>query len=281
VRQRRIGGERRLVADRERGGRHAEERELHRLEDERGDPLARDAARAPDEVEADEREIEREEVDQPPAVPDREHAEHEAPGRVVDDEVGDRAAQAGEQERRRVRARDREERVEIALEGAAQPQRGDAHRDHAGRRRPGADEAVVEMAAVDREKEDHDPARGQQARVLAVDDVAQREAGRDHRQPGDRRARDLALRREPARVDREADQVGSGEHQRERAAPAEDARDERALGARLRLFRRRRRGGRPGRRPEARLERGEAILDTGQAFFELRRNHAPRPSLGR
>src|SRR6266850_2410392 len=115
VDERRIAVQGLVAPDRVHGGGDAEDDELRGLEGERWKPLLR-RVRASYDVEADEPEIQREEVDEAPAMPYGEHAEYDAPGGEVDDEIRDGAAQAREQEWRRIGAGDREERVQVALE---------------------------------------------------------------------------------------------------------------------------------------------------------------------
>ncbi len=57
---------------------------------------------------SDQREVERKQVNQPTPVPNGVDAEHGAPRREVDHQVGDVAPQPGQQERRRVGTRNRE-----------------------------------------------------------------------------------------------------------------------------------------------------------------------------
>ena len=125
-------------------------------------------AAARDKIKSDQRQVERQQIDEPAAVPDGEDAEHHAPCREINRKVGEGALRAGEEERRGVRAGHGEQGVEVAFERLAQPERDHAHDDDGDARLPNADEVVVKVPAVDREKQDRDPGGRQQPRILAV-----------------------------------------------------------------------------------------------------------------
>lgn len=274
VGERSIGFERLLAPDRVHGSGHAEDDELRGLEHERRNPVVRRVGTRND-IEADEPEIQREEVDQAPAMPDREYAEHRAPGGEVDHEVRNGAAQAREQEWRGIGAGDREERIQVALEHPAEPQRREAYADHGCGRERGVDETVIVMRAVGGKEKDRDAAGRQEAGVLAVE-TSQPEARADQQESGDGRERHLPHRRQPAAVDAEPDQIGGRKYQSGGSAPAEDARDERRS-AFDRRGRRRRRAARDQQRlgrqcagREARFDSSEALFHCGEALVEFR-----------
>ena len=78
------------------------------------------------------------------------------------------------------------------------------------------------MGAVDGEVENAD-ARGRQQACIRAVMAPQPEAGADQRNPAQTREGHLPCGREPAGVDGEPDQVRRRQHQRDRAAPAQEA----------------------------------------------------------
>ena len=177
-------------------GCNREDQKLQCLVNRCGRPL-RLSGVAPDQIEADHRQIHRHEVGTARTNPERVSAEQDAPGGEIDKQIVEIGAPRRKQERGRVGADNGEQHVQPGAEHLSQPKREQAYGSNAGGCDGGTDETVVHVRPVHRQEE-NDDAGTRQERCIATLHAYECQTDADQRQPADGGQQHLPLGGQPA-----------------------------------------------------------------------------------